>query len=143
MFGINNDKLVEKINDVVLPKMLLQEPEDLIKYNLALQYLSNMSDFKILGCSLGAIAGVTAFACIESIPLAALGATASIACIIKSFKLNRQKKEFDKLFALIITGLKIVHFISDEDMAKILNNISAEDLISFLEKEDLTSKEEA
>lgn len=142
MFGINESKLMEKVNEVILPKMLLQEPEDLVKYNLALKYLMDMSDFKMLGCTLATVLGTTAFFCLESTVPVALGATAAIAAAIKTVKLNSKKKEYRKAFALIITGLKIIHLLTDEDLDGILDKITSDDFISFLEKQELTEKEE-
>lgn len=141
MFGINNDKLVERINTVVLPGMLFQEPEDLVKYNLALKYLIDMNNVKRSAYACGAIAGILIAAYAGSTYLIAAGLTGTVAGGIGFKKANTKMKECRKLFKLILIGMKMVHLLSDEEMMKLLDNVSADDLVDFLEKEGVTNNE--
>ena len=140
MFGIDNDKLIEKVNIVVLPKMLFQEPEDLIKYNLALRYIINMSNYKKIACIFGAVASALVAAYGGSVYITAAGLTGLMAGCIETKKAKDKAEECEKLFKLILIGLKVVHFLSDEDIESLLNKVSADDLINFLEKEELTER---
>ena len=140
MFGINNDKLVERINTVVLPGMLSQEPESLVKYNLALKYLIDMSSFKKIICASGVIAGALTAICCSSTYITAAGLTGIIAGGIGFRKADAKIKEYRKLFRLILVGMKVVHLLSDEEMVRLLDNISADDLVDFLVKENLTER---
>ena len=49
-------------------------------------------------------------------------------------------KEYRKLFGLILVGMKVVHLLSDEEMVRLLDNVSADDLVDFLEKEGVTNE---
>lgn len=140
MFGINNDKLVERINTVVLPGMLFQEPENLVKYNLALRYIISMSNYKKIACIFGAVTSALIAAYGGSVYITAAGLTGLMASCIETKKAKDKAEECEKLFKLISIGLKIVHFLSDEDIKSLLNKISADDLVDFLEKEGVTNE---
>ena len=55
-------------------------------------------------------------------------------------KADAKIKEYRKLFRLILVGMKVVHLLSDEEMVRLLDNISADDLVDFLVKENLTER---
>ena len=46
MFGINNEKLINKLRTEVIPDIMNQNVEDIVKYNLALKYLIETTDVK-------------------------------------------------------------------------------------------------
>lgn len=140
MFGINNDKLVERINTVVIPGMISQEPEDLVKYNLALKYLIDTSNLKKIICASGIMAGALTAICCSSTYIIAAGVTGIIAGGVGFRKADVKIKEYRKLFRLILIGMKIVHFLPDEEMVKLVDNVSADDLIDFLVKEGVANE---
>ena len=140
MFGINNEKLVERISTVVIPSMSSQEPESLVKYNLALKYLIDMSGLKKIICASGVMVGTLTAICCSSTYITAAGLTGIIAGGIGFRKTDIKIKEYRKLFGLILVGMKVVHLLSDEEMVRLLDNVSADDLVDFLEKEGVTNE---
>lgn len=143
MFGIDNEKLIAKLNEVVLPKMSFQTPEDLVKYNLALKYLIDMSDFKKIGCLLGMTAGSVTFIYASGAIVPAAGATFALASTIGLVKTHAKQKQYKKLFGALLIGLKLVHLLEENEVQEILNKITADDLVDFLERECLTENSNA
>ena len=142
MFGINNEKLIEKLRTEVIPDIMNQNVEDIIKYNLALKYLIDMSDFKQIGCLTGALfasIGTFAFANPIAVGLCATGIVASGVEWWKSFK---QTKDYSNYFKILIIGMEIFHGQTPEEVSAILKNITAEDLVDFLERKGVASNAE-
>lgn len=140
MFGINNEKLINKLRTEVIPDLMNQNVEDIVKYNLALKYLIDMSDFKQIGCLTGALltsAGFFAFTSPIAIGACATGAIASGIEWWKSFKDN---KNYSKYFKILTIGMEIFHEQTPEKVRAILKDITAEDLVDFLEKEGVTNE---
>ena len=140
MFGINNEKLINKLRTEVIPDIMNQDVEDIVKYNLALKYLIDMSDFKQIGCLTGALltsAGFFAFTSPVAIGLCATGAIASGVEWWKSFK---KTKDYCEYFKVLIIGLELFHEQTPEKVSEILKDITAEDLVDFLEKEGVTNE---
>ena len=142
MFRVNDEKLINKLMTEVIPKIENQDTANIIKYNLALIYLIDIGKLKQIACLTGVVIGSTCFFAISSPIWTAVGATGAIASIINLRKTYKAYKEFDKLFKTLIMGLEICHGMTSEQIIYILKNISAEDLVDFLEKENLTGKEE-
>jgi hypothetical protein len=143
MFGIDNEKLITKLNEVVLPKMVAQDPEDVVKYNLALKYLIEMSDFKKIGCMLGMFVGSTTFLCTSGVIIPSAGATFAIASTVVLVKTHTVQKQYKKLFGALLIGLRSVHLLEQNEVQEILNKITADDLVDFLERECLTENNNA
>ena len=140
MFGIDNQKLINKLMNEVIPDIINQEVEDIVKYNLALKYLIEVNDFKQIGyltCALLASAGFFAFTSPVAIGLCATGAIASGVEWWKSFK---QTKNYSKYFEMLILGMEIFHEQTPEKISAILKNITAEDLVDFLERKGVTNE---
>ena len=143
MFGIDNKKLITKLNEVVLPKMSFQTPEDVVKYNLALKYLIDMSEFKKVGCMLGMLVGSTAFFYASGVIISSAGATFAIASTVGLAKTHTAQKQYKRLFGALSMGLKLVHLLNQDEVQEILNRITADDLVDFLERECLTENSKA
>lgn len=140
MFGINNEKLINKLRTEIIPDLMNQNVEDIVKYNLALKYLIDMSDFKQIGCLTGALltsAGLFAFTNPIVIGACATGAIASGIEWWKSFK---DTKNYSKYFKILIIGMEIFHEQTPDKISAILKDITAEDLVDFLEKEGVTNE---
>lgn len=140
MFGINNEKLINKLRTEVIPDIMNQDVEDIVKYNLALKYLIDMSDFKQIGCLTGVLltsAGFFAFTSPVAIGLCATGAIASGVEWWKSFK---KTKDYCEYFKVLIIGLELFHEQTPEKVSEILKDITAEDLVDFLEKEGVVNE---
>ena len=140
MFGINNEKLINKLNNEVIPDIMNQDVEDIVKYNLALKYLIDMSDFKQIGCITGALlTSVGFFAFTNPIAIGAC-ATGAIASGIEWWKSFKDTKNYSKYFKILIIGMEIFHEKTPDEVGAILKDITAEDLVSFLEKEGVTNE---
>lgn len=140
MFRINNEKLIDKLNTTVIPDIMNQDVKDIIKYNLALKYLIDMNDFKQLGCLLSALltsVGTFTFTNPIAIGVCATGVIASGIQWYKSFK---QTKNYSKYFKILIIGMEIFHEQTPDKVSVILKDITAEDLVDFLEKEGVTNE---
>ena len=140
MFGINNEKLINKLRTEVIPDMMNQNVEDIVKYNLALKYLIDMSDFKQIGCLTGALltsAGLFAFT--NPIVIGAC-ATGAIASGVKWYKSFKDTKIYSKYFKMLIIGMEIFHEQTPDKIGAILKDITADDLVDFLEKEGVTNE---
>ena len=121
----------------VFPKIKEQNTTDLVKYNLALRYLSELTDVKKLVCALGTTIGVTGFFVLQTPIMAALFATGAVAGIIEFFKNNKLGKEFDLVFKALALALEHLHEETPESVKAILDNITPNDLVKFLEDKDL------
>ena len=131
MFGINNE---------IIPDIMNQDVEDIVKYNLALKYLIDMSDFKQIGCITGALlTSVGFFAFTNPIAIGAC-ATGAIASGIEWWKSFKNTKNYSKYFKILIIGMEIFHEQTPDKIGAILKDITAEDLVSFLEKEGVTNE---
>ena len=142
MFGIDNEKLVKKLRTEIIPGMKNQDAEDIVKYNLALKYLMDMGNLKQIGCLTGALltsAGFFVFASPVAVGLCATGAIASGVEWWKSFK---QTKDYCEYFKILIVGLELFHDQTPEKVSDILKNITAEELVDFLERQGGTSNAE-
>lgn len=142
MFGIDANKLFDKIKGEVLPEMPTQDVDELVKYGLALNYLIKMNTYKEIACLTGATVGSFCFFAISSPLWAAAGATGAIAGIIHYAKSAKESAMSDKFFKLLTLGLDMIHNATPEEVQKILNNITAEDLVDFLERKGVTSNAE-
>lgn len=134
MFGIDANKLFNKIKSEVLPEMSTQDIDDLVKYNLALNYLIKMNSYKEIACLAGATIGSICFFSISSPLWAAAGATGAVAGIIQYTKSVKELSMCNKFFKLLIMGLDLIHNAAPEEVQRILNDTSAEDLVEFLER---------
>lgn len=140
MFGINNEKLINKLNNEVIPKIKEQDVEDIIKYNLTLKYLIDMSDLKQIGCLAGALlTSIGAFTFASPIVIGAC-ATGIIASSVQWWKLFKQIRCYSDYFKVLIISLELFHGQTPEEVGKILKDITAEDLVDFLEKEGVTNE---
>ena len=140
MFGINNEKLINKLNNEVIPKIKEQDVEDIIKYNLTLKYLIDMSDLKQIGCLAGALlTSIGAFTFASPIVIGAC-ATGIIASSVQWWKLFKQIRCYSDYFKVLIISLELFHGQTREEVGKILKDITAEDLVDFLEKEGVTNE---
>ena len=140
MFGINNEKLINKLNNEVIPKIKEQDVEDIIKYNLTLKYLIDMSDLKQIGCLAGALlTSIGAFAFASPIVIGVC-ATGTIASGVQWWKLFKQIRCYSDYFKVLIISLELFHGQTPEEVGKILKDITAEDLVDFLEKEGVTNE---
>ena len=140
MFGINNKKLINKLNNEVIPKIKEQDVEDIIKYNLTLKYLIDMSDLKQIGCLAGALlTSIGAFTFASPIVIGAC-ATGIIASGVQWWKLFKQIRCYSDYFKVLIISLELFHGQTPEEVGKILKDITAEDLVDFLEKEGVTNE---
>ena len=143
MFEINNDKLIDKLMNDIIPEIEHIEVEDIVKYNLALKYLMELSSLKEFACFCGATAGTVVAILCSSPYIIAAGITGVIASGIGIKKSNTAIKKYKNLFMVLSIALDMFHNQTTDSVKTILNSISAEDLVNFLEKENLTSKEEA
>ena len=140
MFGINNEKLINKLRTEVIPDIMNQDVEDIVKYNLALKYLIDMSDFKQIGCLTGALlTSVGAFAFANPIVIGACS-TGTIASSIQWWKSFKQTKAYCEYFKVLIIGLELFHDQTPEKVSTILKDITAKDLVDFLEKEGVVNE---
>ena len=140
MFGINNEKLINKLNNEIIPDIMNQDVEDIVKYNLALKYLIDMSDFKQIGCITGALlTSVGFFAFTNPIVIGAC-ATGAIVSGIEWWKSFKDTKNYSKYFKILIIGMEIFHEQTPDKVSSILKDITAEDLVAFLEKEGVTNE---
>ena len=140
MFGINNEKLINKLNNEVIPDIMNQDVEDIVKYNLALKYLIDMSDFKQIGCITGALLTSVGFFAFASPIAVGLCATGAIASGIEWWKSFQQTKDYCEYFKILVVGLELFHDQTPEKVSAILKNITVEDLVDFLEKEGVTNE---
>ena len=137
MFGINNEKLMDKLMEEVLPKIKEQNTTDLVKYNLALRYLSEVTDIKKLVCALGTTIGVTGFFVLQTPMMAALFATGAVAGTVEFVKNNKLGRQFDLVFKALSLALEHLHEETPESVKAILDDITVDDLIEFLDNKDL------
>ncbi len=142
MFNIDNKKFLNKIKFEVLPGIVEQDVEDIVKYNLALNYIMKVNLYKQIGLLTGATVGSICFFALSSPVLIAAGATGAIASLVNVRKVFKEDAMCEKLFKLLILGLEIIHEASPSDVQEILKDITAEDLIDFLERKGLTTNEE-
>lgn len=140
MFGINNEKLIEKLRTEVIPDIMNQDVEDIVKYNLALKYLIDMSDFKQIGCLTGALLiSVGFFAFTNPVAIGAC-ATGVIASGVEWWKSLKKTKDYCEYFKMLIIGLELFHDQTPDKVSAILKDITAEDLVDFLEKEGVVNE---
>lgn len=140
MFGINNEKLINKLRTEVIPDIMNQDVEDIVKYNLALKYLIDVSDFKQIGCLTGALlTSVGFFAFTNPIVIGAC-ATGAIASGIGWWKSFKNTKDYSEYFKVLIIGMELFHDQTPEKVSEILKDITAEDLVDFLEKEGVVNE---
>ena len=140
MFEINNEKLINKLRAEIIPDLMNQNVEDIIKYNLALKYLISMNDFKQIGCLTGALlTSVGFFAFTNPIVIGAC-ATGAIVSGVEWYKSFKDTKNYSKYFRVLIIGMEIFHGQTPDKVDAILKNITAEDLVDFLEKEGVTNE---
>lgn len=140
MFGINNEKLINKLNNEVIPEITNKNVEDIVKYNLALKYLIDTNDFKQIGCLVS-----TTLTCVGAFGFASpvligLCSTAAIASGVSWWKSFKATKEYCKYFNVLLIGLELFHKQTPEEVGVILKDITAEDLVNFLEKEGVTNE---
>ena len=140
MFGINNEKLINKLNNEIIPDIMNQDVEDIVKYNLALKYLIDMSDFKQIGCLTGALLTSVGFFAFTNPIVIGVCATGAIASGIEWWKSFKDTKNYSKYFKILIIGMEIFHEQTPDKIGTILKDITAEDLVSFLEKEGVTNE---
>lgn len=140
MFGINNEKLINKLNNEVIPDIMNQNVEDIVKYNLALKYLIDMSDFKQIGCLTGALLTSAGFFAFTNPIVIGACATGAIASGIEWWKSFKDTKKYSKYFKMLIIGMEIFHEQTPDKVGAILKDITAEDLVDFLEKEGVTNE---
>ena len=145
MFGIDHEKLLNKLMEEVFPNIKDYSKDEIVKYNLAVKYILDMSDFKIALCTAGAIVGAFCFFVISSPIGAAFSATAAIASVINGFKTDKKSIDFYRINNALVIALSEVLKATPEEVQEILNNTKAEDFIDFLEKHKLlkNNKEEA
>lgn len=140
MFGINNEKLINKLRTEVIPDIMNQDVEDIVKYNLVLKYLIDVSDFKQIGCLTGALlTSVGFFAFTNPIVIGAC-ATGAIASGIGWWKSFKNTKDYSEYFKVLIIGMELFHDQTPEKVSEILKDITAEDLVDFLEKEGVVNE---
>ena len=140
MFGINNEKLINKLRTEVIPDLMNQNVEDIVKYNLALKYLIDMSDFKQIGCLTGVLlTSVGFFAFTNPIVIGAC-ATGAIASGVEWYKSFKDTKNYSRYFRMLIIGMEVFHGQTPDKVGAILKDITAEDLVDFLEKEGVTNE---
>ena len=140
MFGINNEKLINKLNNEIIPDIMNQDVEDIVKYNLALKYLIDMSDFKQIGCITGALLTSVGFFAFTNPIVIGVCATGAIASGIEWWKSFKDTKNYSKYFKILIIGMEIFHEQTPDKVSSILKDITAEDLVDFLEKEGVTNE---
>ena len=140
MFGINNEKLINKLNNEIIPDIMNQDVEDIVKYNLALKYLIDMSDFKQIGCITGALLTSVGFFAFSNPIAIGVCATGAIASGIEWWKSFKDTKNYSKYFKILIIGMEIFHEQTPDKVSSILKDITAEDLVAFLEKEGVTNE---
>lgn len=140
MFGINNEKLIEKLRTEVIPDIMNQDVEDIVKYNLALKYLIDMSDFKQIGCLTSALLTSVGFFAFTNPVVIGACATGAIASGVEWWKSFKNTKNYSKYFKILIIGMEIFHEQTPDKVSAILKDITAEDLVDFLEKEGVTNE---
>lgn len=140
MFKINDEKLINKLRIEVIPDIMNQNVEDIVKYNLALKYLIDMSDFKQIGCLTGALLTSVGFFTFANPIVIGACATGAIASGIEWWKSFKDIKNYSKYFKILIIGMEIFHEKTPDEVGAILKDITAEDLVSFLEKEGVTNE---
>ena len=140
MLGINNEKLIDKLNNEVIPDIMNQNVEDIVKYNLVLKYLIGMSDFKQIGCLTGALLTSVGFFAFTSPIIVGACATGAIASGIEWWKSFKNTKNYSKYFKILTIGIEIFHEQTPEKVSEILKGITAEDLVDFLEKEGVANE---
>lgn len=140
MFGINNEKLINKLRAEVIPDLMNQNVEDIVKYNLALKYLIDMSDFKQIGCLTGALLTSAGFFAFTNPIVIGACATGAIASGVEWWKSFKDTKNYSKYFKILTIGMEIFHEQTPDKISAILKDISAEDLANFLEKEGVTNE---
>ena len=130
---VNNFAVMEELENNVIPNMDNHNINEVAKYALTLKFFIDMGDIKKLGTYVGMTVGATVFlACTSAVPVAA-GATLTIASIAKFVKELRESYVYKKTFVDLLDELKAVHNPTPEDLSNVLKEISAEDLVSFLE----------
>ena len=139
MFGIDDKKLVKKLRNEIIPEIKDQDAEDIVKYNLALKYLMDMGNLKQIGCLTGALVTSVGFFAFASPVAVGLCATGAIASGVEWWKSVKQTKDYSDYFKILIIGLEIFHEQTPEKVSAILKNITAEDLVDFLERKGVTS----
>jgi hypothetical protein len=140
MFGINNEKLIEKLRTEVIPDIMNQDVEDIVKYNLALKYLIDMSDFRQIGCLTGALLTSVGFFTFTNPIVIGACATGAIASGVEWYKSFKDTKNYSKYFKALIIGMELFHDQTPDKIGAILKDITAEDLVDFLEKEGVTNE---
>ena len=140
MFGINNEKLINKLNNEIIPDIMNQDVEDIVKYNLALKYLIDMSDFKQIGCITGALLTSVGFFAFSNPIAIGVCATGAIASGIEWWKSFKDTKNYSEYFKVLIIGMELFHEQTPDKIGSILKDITAEDLVDFLEKEGVTNE---
>lgn len=139
---INNVAVIEELENKVIPNINDYNISEIAKYALTLKLFIDMGDFKKLGSYVGMTVGTTAFiACTSTIPVAA-GATVAIASFIKLIKTNKESLAYKLIFVDLLDRLKATHNPTPEDLSNILKDISAEDVVSFLDFKGFISHNE-
>ncbi len=142
MFGVDNDKFIDKIKNEVLPDILQQDVEDIVKYNLVLAYLMKVNSYKEIALLSGATIGAACFFAVASPILAAVSATGAIASLIHVRRVFKDDALHAKLFHLLSIAIEMVYQATPAEIQDILDNTSAEDIVNFLERKGLTTNEE-
>lgn len=140
MFGINNEKLINKLRTEVIPDIMNQNVEDIVKYNLALKYLIDISDFKQIGCLTGALLTSAGFFAFTNPIVIGLCVTGAIASGVEWWKSFKKTKDYCEYFKVLIIGLELFHEQTPEKVGEILKDITAEDLVDFLEKKGVVNE---
>lgn len=141
MFKLNSDKLIKKVKYEVLPEMLVQDAEDIVKYNLLLTYVIKANSFKQLACLTGVTVGTACFFYLTSPILVGAGATMSIAGLIQYVKLHREDVLCQKLFHLLLIGLDTVLEVPSVEVQRLLDQTTVEDLLNFVKNKDICKEE--
>ena len=139
MFGyICPELVVEKIVTGVLADAEKYSAEDTIKYILTLKYFIESSNVKeIIGLA-GSTAGLaSAFFFTSPVGIAA-GTTVAIASGVNLYKTYKASKTYKKLFNCLSLALYCIHELEPNDVRKILDTITTEDLVEFLEDNGCT-----
>lgn len=143
MFRINANKLEDKLLNEVFTDLGKLETEDIVKYCLAIKYITSKAEFKEVVCLAGTVIGASCFFAFSAPIPVALCATGAIAGLIKARENYKEFKRFDKLHKALAMALGVFFDADDKVVKQILDRLTAEDLVNFLEKEGILGAEEA
>lgn len=142
MFGVDLNKLEAKLLNEVFLNLEEQDVEDIVKYNLAVKYVLDISELKQIACLAGTLVGASCFFAVSSPIIASACATCAIAGLIGTAKTRKNTKKFNKFYKALVVSLSLVYNASPQEVHEMLSRISADDLVDFLEKQQLLSRQE-